>query len=489
MPNGESAQVTHIGIVVLSSSLTLTNVLCVPSFSFNLLSVSTLTLSQPYCLVFLSTYYFIQDLLSWKTIGVGKVVDGLYLLQCDSLQYIPLSSLANYLSNHKFNASFLPFSATTSTNSASSFLWHARLGHPSNLKLKALSHTIPSLQSFCNKTCQVCPMAKLKRLPFPFNNKICAFAFDLVHMDVWGPYSIPTLYGYKYFLTIVDDATRATWLFLMKSKSDVRPLFQSFYTMFATQFSQNIKSIRTDNAKEFDMSDFLNSHGIIHQHSCVYTPQQNSVVERKHQHLLSITRALQIQSQVPLQFLGDCVLTPAYLINRLPSPLLNDKTPFELLFHKSPDYNHLKVFGYLCFASTIVQTRTKFSPRARRCVFLGYPCNIKGYKLYDLDTDAIFVSRDVVFHEFVFPYVSSSNGSIPSNSLPLPCASPIPSLHDDPLLSRPNTLVITPHSIIQVHHTIDDDFLNEVPKAPLDHIANPIPLRRSTRSVKRPSYL
>ena len=119
------------------------------------------------------------------------------------------------------------------------------------MKLKALVHTIPSLQSFCNKACQVCPMAKLKRLPFPFNNKICASAFDLVHMDVCGPYSIPTLDGYEYFLTIMDDATRATWLFLMKSKSNVRPLFQSFYTMVVTQFSQNIKSIRTDNAKKF----------------------------------------------------------------------------------------------------------------------------------------------------------------------------------------------------------------------------------------------
>ena len=77
LPNRVSAQVTHIGTIVLSSSLTLTNVLCVPSFSFNLLSISTFTLSQPYCLVFLSPYCFIQDLLSWKTIRVGKAVDGL----------------------------------------------------------------------------------------------------------------------------------------------------------------------------------------------------------------------------------------------------------------------------------------------------------------------------------------------------------------------------------------------------------------------------
>ena len=145
LPNRVSAQVTHIGTIVLSSSLTLTNVLCVPSFSFNLLSVSTFTLSQPYCLVFLSPYCFIQDLLSWKTIGVGKAVDGLYLLQCDSLQHIPPSSLADYLINHKFNTTFPPFSATTSASSSSSYLWHARLGHPSNLKLRVLGHTIPSL--------------------------------------------------------------------------------------------------------------------------------------------------------------------------------------------------------------------------------------------------------------------------------------------------------------------------------------------------------
>ena len=167
---------------------------------------------------------------------MGKAVDGLYLLQCDNLQHIS-PSLADYLGSHKSKASFPPFSASTSAGSASSSLWHARLGHPSDMKLKVLCPNLPSLQFLCNKTCHICPMAKLKRLPFPFNNKISACAFDLVHMDVWGPYSVLTLDGYKYCLTIVDDATRATWLFLMKSKIDIRPLFQSFYAMIVTQFS------------------------------------------------------------------------------------------------------------------------------------------------------------------------------------------------------------------------------------------------------------
>ena len=81
LPNGETALLTHIGSICLSENLVLTNVLCVSSFSFNLLSVNQLTKKIHCCLIFLSTFYFNQDLNCWRTIGVGEVHDGLYLLQ------------------------------------------------------------------------------------------------------------------------------------------------------------------------------------------------------------------------------------------------------------------------------------------------------------------------------------------------------------------------------------------------------------------------
>ena len=84
LPNGETASVTHIGTIDLSSLLTLHNVLRMPSFTFNLLSVSTITKSHPCCLVFLSTFYFIQDLTCWRMIGVEQANNGLYLLQSGS---------------------------------------------------------------------------------------------------------------------------------------------------------------------------------------------------------------------------------------------------------------------------------------------------------------------------------------------------------------------------------------------------------------------
>ena len=181
------------------------------------------------------------------------------------------------------------------------------------------------------------------------------------------------------------------------------------------------------------MVEFYNSKGIIHQQSYIYTPQQNLVVERKHQHILATARALQIQSSLPLVFCGDCVFTAVYLINRLPTPFLQNKSPYEVLFKQVPSYSHLRTFGYLCFATDVGPNKHKFSLRARKSVFLGYPFNIKGYKLFNLQSHSFFISRDVVFHERVFPF--SSNAHTDSTALiPLPSIPYLSSVFLDPTL-------------------------------------------------------
>ena len=148
--------------------------------------------------------------------------------------------------------------------------------------------------------------------------------------------------------------------------------------------------------------------GIIHQTSCPATPQQNGTVERKHQHLLNIAKALKFQSKLPNSFWGDFILTATHIVNLLPAKALNYKSPFELLYKKAPDYMSLKAFGCLCYA-TKLHTTDKFDARSIKGIFIGYLFSKKGYKILNLDKRTALYSRDVHFVETVFPYQSHTS--------------------------------------------------------------------------------
>ncbi|GJU13517.1 cysteine-rich receptor-like protein kinase 8 [Tanacetum coccineum] len=123
---------------------------------------------------------------------------------------------------------------------------------------------------------------------------------------------------------------------------------------------------------------------------------------------MDTARAFRFHSKLPLKFWGDCITTATYLVNIIPSSVIGNKTPYEVILKKKPMYEHLKVFGCLAMVSNTSRTADKFDPRGVPCIFLGYPSNQKGYKFYNLTTYTNFISRDVVFHETVFPYASDS---------------------------------------------------------------------------------
>lgn len=102
-------------------------------------------------------------------------------------------------------------------------------------------------------------------------------------------------------------------------------------------------------------------------------PQTKWGSREEHKHLLETSRALLFQSKLPIKFWGDRVFNATYLINRFPSKVLHNKTPFELLHVTTPKYSHLKIFGCLCFSTIPKYHRDKFQPWVDPCVFSGYP--------------------------------------------------------------------------------------------------------------------
>ncbi|XP_072087345.1 retrovirus-related Pol polyprotein from transposon RE1 [Arachis hypogaea] len=351
---------------------------------------TVLTKSQPW------NKYLIKDLLSKKTIGAARVCGGLYTLNCDAAR----SEIVQVSNKTHVDMPILNISNTK--------LWHFRLGHAPFHRMKEMKKIFKFIHCDSDvQPCDSCHLARQKRLSFNNSSTVSLTSFDLIHVDVWGPLAIPSTGGHRYFLTIVDDKTRFTWVFFMKNKTEVADLIKFFVNFVKTQYDSKIRSIRSDNGTEFLMHSFFNETGILHQRSCVETPQQNGIVERKHQHILEITRAIFFHSNVPKCFWQYTVSYSVHIMNRLPSNFLNNLSPYQALHNSLPDISHLRVFGCLAYASTLQANRKKLDPRSRRCAFLGFKEGTKGYLLIDLKTREIFTSRDVSFYEDHFPYLST----------------------------------------------------------------------------------
>jgi transposase InsO family protein len=260
-----------------------------------------------------------------------------------------------------------------------------------------------------------------------FNNSTThvSHSFELIHSDVWGPFDT-SLDGYKYFVTFIDDFSRVTWVYLLKAKSDVFSCFQDFHTLLKNQFSGHLKTFRSNNGSEYmskDMEHYLHSNGILHQTSYVGTPQQNGVSKRKNRDLLEKTRAIMLQMHVPKGFWSYGVLTAIYLINRLPSRVLDFKSPLEVLQVTSPKLAHLKVFGCSCFVYLPSTKRDKLDSRAVKYIFLGYSQTQKGYRFYDPLQKKMYVSRDVRFSKDTLYYPATGQEEDDFNLFSLPSSS------------------------------------------------------------------
>lgn len=162
----------------------------------------------------------IQDR-SRELIGMGVRRDGLYCFGGDdSIRHVSVNGATSTLE-----------------------LWHKRMGHPSEKVVKLLPMA-SNITGTLNKACEVCFRAKQSRNKFSLSDSKESRIFEKVHCDLWGPYKHPSSCGARYFLTLVDDYSRAVWIYLLIDKTDVFPMFMSFVAMIQRQFSQKIRFVQ-----------------------------------------------------------------------------------------------------------------------------------------------------------------------------------------------------------------------------------------------------
>ena len=304
---------------------------------------------------------------------------------------------------------------------------HQRLGHPPFSTLQRLFPSLCMGLDLHTVVCEACQLAKHHRASFHLSPSHTSTPLYRIHSDIWGPTPQSSLKGQRYFLIFVDEASRYKWTDLLTAKSEVASTVRHFLAMIHTQFRRDIQCFR--DFVNADLASYFDERGILHETSCVATPEQNGMAERRIGYVTSTARTLLLNYHVLWTYWGEAILTSTHLVNRLPSQQLAFTSPIDRMHAAFPDIPLRtgllpRIFGCTAYVHDPSASLTKLDARALRCVFVEYSSLQKGYKCYHPPSRRFFISANVTFAEYEsFFGARSSSSCLPLDEAPL--ASPL----------------------------------------------------------------
>ncbi|GJU43446.1 retrovirus-related pol polyprotein from transposon TNT 1-94 [Tanacetum coccineum] len=403
MGNSATADIKGEGDVVLKMTsekeLKLTNVLYVPEIRKNLVSGWLLN-KFGFRLVFESDKFVLSK--NQMYVGKGYAMNGMFKLN--------VMVVKNEINKMNSSAYLIE----------SSNVWHARLGHVNFNSLRRLIkfNSIPNCHIDSKYKCETCVEAKLTRTSFK-SVKRTTEPLDMVHTDICDLKSLPTKGGNKYFITFIDDCTKYCYVYLLKSKDEAIDKFVLYKNEVENQLGKKIKVVRSDRGGEYvsPFAELCAQHGIRHEFTAPYSPQQNGIAERKNRTLKEMVTAMLISSGMSQDMWGEAILTATYLLNKIPRKE-KEETPYELWMGRKPSYQYLRVWGCLAKVAVPTPKAQKIGPKSVDCIFIGYAKNNSAYRFIvhesknpDIQKNTVMESRNASFFEHIFPCLSKETGS------------------------------------------------------------------------------
>ncbi|KAJ9553795.1 hypothetical protein OSB04_017840 [Centaurea solstitialis] len=285
-----------------------------------------------------------------------------------------------------------------------SSLWHRRMCHMNfknmNLLVKNnLVRGLPAKEFSSDDHCVACLKGKQHKNSHKSKEvNTISSPLQLLHMDLFGPTNVMSIGKKSYCLVIVDDYSRFTWVYFMRTKDETSGLIKPFVTRVENKTNLRVKVIRSDNGTEFKnayLNSFCEEKGIERQYSAPRTPQQNGVAERRNRTLIEAARTMLADSKLPITFWAEAVNTACYVQNRVLIVKSKGKTPYELFEKKKPYIGFLQPFGCPC---TILDTKThigKFESKSDDGFFVGYSSQSKAHRVFNSSTRIIEESDNV----------------------------------------------------------------------------------------------
>ena len=396
MGNGSHASVRGVGTVDLKFTsgkiVQLRNVQHVPTMNKNLVSGSLLC-RDGFKLVFESNKVIVSKF--GQFIGKGY--------ECGGLFRFSLSDFCNKSVNH----------ICGSVDSDAS-VWHSRLCHVNFGLMSRLSSMslIPTFAIAKGSKCQSCVQSKQPRKPHTAAEERNLAPLELVHSDLCEMNGVLTKGEKRYFMTLIDDATRFCYVYLLQTKDEALDYFKIYKAEVENQLERKIKRLRSDRGGEYFSNvfdEFCQEHGIIHERTPPYSPQSNGVAERKNRTLTDLVNAMLDTAGLSKAWWGEALLTSCHVLNRVPNKN-KEKTPYEEWSGRKPSLSYFRTWGCLAKVNVPIPKKRKLGPKTVDCIFLGYAQRSICYRFLvvksevpDMHVDTILESRDATFFENMFP--------------------------------------------------------------------------------------